>query len=86
MGRRQRAAYVEDYGSSCSRGCTQGAGELHIYVIGRDGEIRTRDPLHPMQVRYQAAPRPEPEGGMLNIGAVRCKSSGRGQIRRERAS
>jgi hypothetical protein len=27
--------------------------------IGRDGEIRTRDPLHPMQVRYQAAPRPD---------------------------
>jgi hypothetical protein len=28
-------------------------------MIGRDGEIRTRDPLHPMQVRYQAAPRPD---------------------------
>ena len=28
-------------------------------LIGRDGEIRTRDPLHPMQVRYQAAPRPD---------------------------
>ena len=27
--------------------------------IGRDGGIRTRDPLHPMQVRYQAALRPE---------------------------
>ena len=26
---------------------------------GRDGEIRTRDPLHPMQVRYQAALRPD---------------------------
>ena len=25
------------------------------YVIGRNGGIRTRDPLHPMQVRYQAA-------------------------------
>jgi hypothetical protein len=32
-------------------------------MIGRDGEIRTRDPLHPMQVRYQAAPRPDFEGG-----------------------
>src|SRR6185436_18376782 len=31
----------------------------YICVIGRDGEIRTRDPLHPMQVRYQAAPRPD---------------------------
>jgi hypothetical protein len=27
--------------------------------IGRDGGIRTRDPLHPMQVRYQAALRPD---------------------------
>jgi hypothetical protein len=27
--------------------------------IGRDGGIRTHDPLHPMQVRYQAALRPE---------------------------
>ena len=24
-------------------------------IIGRGGGIRTRDPLHPMQVRYQAA-------------------------------
>jgi hypothetical protein len=28
-------------------------------TTGRDGGIRTRDPLHPMQVRYQAALRPE---------------------------
>jgi hypothetical protein len=28
-------------------------------LLGRDGGIRTRDPLHPMQVRYQAALRPE---------------------------
>ena len=27
--------------------------------IGRGGEIRTLDPLHPMQVRYQAALRPD---------------------------
>ena len=27
--------------------------------IGRSGGIRTRDPLHPMQVRYQAALRPD---------------------------
>jgi hypothetical protein len=26
---------------------------------GRDGVIRTHDPLHPMQVRYQAALRPD---------------------------
>ena len=28
-------------------------------LFGRDGGIRTRDPLHPMQVRYQAALRPD---------------------------
>ena len=27
---------------------------------GRGEWIRTTDPLHPMQVRYQAAPRPDP--------------------------
>ena len=27
--------------------------------FGRGGGIRTRDPLHPMQVRYQAALRPD---------------------------
>lgn len=27
--------------------------------LGRGGEIRTHDHLHPMQVRYQAALRPE---------------------------
>src|SRR5213596_1622223 len=26
---------------------------------GRDGGIRTRDPLNPIQVRYQTAPRPD---------------------------
>ena len=30
-----------------------------IASIGRGAGIRTRDPLHPMQVRYQAAPRPD---------------------------
>ena len=28
-------------------------------LIGRNGVIRTHDPLHPMQVRYQAALRPD---------------------------
>ena len=27
-------------------------------IAGRDGEIRTPDPLNPIQVRYQTAPRP----------------------------
>jgi hypothetical protein len=31
----------------------------HLDLIGRDGEIRTRDPLNPIQVRYQAALRPD---------------------------
>lgn len=32
---------------------------LFLEFRGRGGGIRTRDPLHPMQVRYQAALRPE---------------------------
>lgn len=32
---------------------------LYVEFIGRDGVIRTHDPLHPMQVRYQTALRPE---------------------------
>ena len=30
-----------------------------VELIGRAGEIRTHDLLHPKQARYQAAPRPE---------------------------
>lgn len=29
--------------------------ELGLARIGRNGEIRTRDPMHPMHVRYQTA-------------------------------
>ena len=32
---------------------------MNLLLIGRDGVIRTHDPLHPMQVRYQAALRPD---------------------------
>jgi hypothetical protein len=32
---------------------------LLSFVFGRDDWIRTSDPLHPMQVRYRAALRPE---------------------------
>ena len=32
-----------------------GANLLTLVNFGRGGGIRTRDPLHPMQVRYQAA-------------------------------
>ncbi len=31
----------------------------HHFLNGRNGGIRTHDPLHPMQVRYQAALRPD---------------------------
>jgi hypothetical protein len=42
----------------CTQGCTQ--AEISTRVsIGRGDKIRTCDPLHPMQVRYQAAPRPD---------------------------
>ena len=37
-----------------------------IDSIGRGGGIRTRDPLHPMQVRYQAALRPDE--GVIILG------------------
>ena len=42
-----------------SRLVTGSQGHL-LLKTGRDGEIRTRDPLNPIQVRYQAAPRPDP--------------------------
>jgi hypothetical protein len=32
---------------------------ISFNIFGRGGEIRTPDPLHPMQVRYQAALRPD---------------------------
>ena len=34
-------------------------GAFFCSVNGRDGKIRTYDPLYPKQVRYQAAPRPD---------------------------
>jgi hypothetical protein len=41
-----------------------GASRLQVLdLIGRDGEIRTRDPLNPIQVRYQAALRPDLASG-----------------------
>ena len=35
---------------------------LILVTVGRDGEIRTPDPLNPIQVRYQTAPRPDRRG------------------------
>ena len=42
--------------------------------FGRNGGIRTRDPLHPMQVRYQAALRSESLDyiGFLHSSKVRA--------------
>ena len=37
------------------------SAESGFLSIGRSAEIRTRDPLHPMQVRYQTAPRSDRE-------------------------
>ena len=38
------------------------------YTIGRDGRIRTDDPLPPRQMRYQAALRPD----LCNRDQGRC--------------
>ena len=37
--------------------------------VGRAGEIRTLDPLHPMQVRYQTALRPDFKNEMCTNGS-----------------
>ena len=43
-------------------------------ITGRGERIRTFDPLHPMQVRYQAAPRPDcanyNKGNLCNSGGA----------------
>jgi hypothetical protein len=36
--------------------------------FGRGDKIRTCDPLHPMQVRYQAAPRPDRDRMIAQLG------------------
>ncbi len=36
-----------------------------IFRNGRGEKIRTSDPLHPMQVRYQAALRPDTKGAII---------------------
>ena len=38
------------------------ASECRARIVDRDGGIRTRDPLNPIQVRYRAALRPVPQG------------------------
>ena len=54
-------------------------------ITGRGGGIRTHDPLHPMQVRYQAALRPDkhqiitenPMNQRRNISITYCNSARR---------
>ena len=43
-----------------------------MILNGRGGGIRTRDPLHPMQVRYQAALRPEGDGLYTGAETLGC--------------
>ena len=47
------------------------SGVWQVLKNGRAGEIRTPDPLHPMQVRYQAALRPEPVNRLVKDGTWR---------------
>ena len=46
--------------SLSAKGSREKTARIAVVKIGRDGEIRTRDPLNPIQVRYQAALRPVP--------------------------
>ncbi len=43
---------------------------------GRDGEIRTRDHLNPIQVRYQTAPRPDDDLSYYGYPGIWNASSG----------
>ena len=42
---------------------------LVVKSFGRNGEIRTHDPLHPIQVRYQTALRPDYPFSIFRISA-----------------
>ena len=53
---------------------------MSFFKSGRAGEIRTLDPLHPMQVRYQAALRPDSRSTGFNQGTYsRCGANTLGQ-------
>ncbi len=47
--------FVEEMYSPMRKASSCYQREAFIQSNGRRGGIRTRDPLHPMQVRYQAA-------------------------------
>ena len=42
--------------------------EAFVALVGRCERIRTFDPLHPMQVRYQAAPHTERQPSIIAAG------------------
>ena len=44
---------------------------LMLGLFGRDGVIRTLDPLHPMQVRYRAALRPDGVASAFGVSRKR---------------
>ena len=47
---------------------------MDLREIGRGDKIRTCDPLHPMQVRYQAAPRPDRRRMIAQLGGKHFES------------
>jgi hypothetical protein len=49
--------------------CSRPVAFLRNFKIGRCERIRTFDPLHPMQVRYQAAPHTEAYNYSVRSGA-----------------
>ena len=57
-GRAQRVAAAPPSGAHKREGPTRKRADP-IDSYGRGEKIRTSDPLHPMQVRYQAALRPD---------------------------
>jgi hypothetical protein len=50
-------------------------------IFCRDDWIRTSDPLHPMQVRYRAALRPERVDPVDTTGCKSSKKIGSGRVR-----
>src|ERR1700753_2278961 len=69
---------------------------LTLVFVGRGGGIRTRDPLHPMQVRYQAALHPDEariiarrgahSGGTRRLPPTSSARIARSSLRRSAAS
>jgi hypothetical protein len=69
-----------------SRGAKKKGYACSVTLVfdGRGEKIRTSDPLHPMQVRYQAALRPDRERNCIRTEGPDCRE--RGNRRRTRYS